>query len=534
VKYVKKDIFRDPLEPAPELSIDQAAAMEGEIQQWLAELPASFHFDLDPSSLGFAPTSPDMASTLLAQRCELFLVANRLILKLYHAFLRQPRDSLAGPPHQALLGTVNAAHAIVGAAQVLHAQLARTRPAAFLFYSFARGVFDAAVVCAHAVVARPSAIWARTAHEDAEAGLALLRATSAARPGAVEGDVWEGVSVVERMLAKAAKSRGIDCAPAVPRAGTKRKRTNSVGEGQPSTFRLPFVGAEVGIDPSTAAHVAPPPARRQPPIINTSLSSSASQPPSAVPRSTNSSKPAIKHSASDKSDKSDATASSKSKKSSYPSVGYRVREAKRAPSAPEPPQVDYTSIPAPPAMLDLSLRRRSIDLQGASALTFTPASASVPAYANSEYASSEYYLPGDSFPAAYTLPLAKDSPYAAADEQPGVGSSPYAPGPPPYPAEPAFSAHASPVSYAGYYAPYPADAGAYAPRGVDTHGQKGAEFFGGAGDGFPPAAAAPDGATAPGTATWSMHGRGMTPAVDYWAPNPAYGMVQQQPEHQWA
>jgi len=48
VKNVKKHTFRDPLAEDPsELSIDQAAAFEGEVTSFLSELPPAFRLELD-------------------------------------------------------------------------------------------------------------------------------------------------------------------------------------------------------------------------------------------------------------------------------------------------------------------------------------------------------------------------------------------------------------------------------------------------------------------------------------------------------
>ena len=90
VKNVKKQTFRDPLGDDPnELSIDQAALFEADVTTFLADLPPAFRLELDrdwtePSvSTQAAPAK----SALLAQKCELVILANRLILKLYLPFL---------------------------------------------------------------------------------------------------------------------------------------------------------------------------------------------------------------------------------------------------------------------------------------------------------------------------------------------------------------------------------------------------------------------------------------------------------------
>jgi hypothetical protein len=456
-------MYRDPLdsmatsESSGELSItiEQAAFMEADVQQWLAELPSGFKLNRDPTT-GYSSTSRhidahgpidaemNVSSTLLAQRCELAIIAHRLILKLYHIFLRQPRPNSSSidpdtqspsmssrpppPPHQALLGTITAAHAIISAAHVLHtasasstatssnsptASLSMSRPpptttatATALFYSLSRAVFDASVVCAHAVITNPGAIWASVAQTDAEKGLGMLKASSSRSRsksglGAGEGEVWEGVIVVERLLAKITRGKYAEAtasaspqAPSGSGSGSTRKTPGSsstspssyprVGKRKredlkdkearearaeaqhppaPSTFRLPFVGAEVSVE----AGPTRTPTSRRPYPINTAVASlvasqgpshsrNQSQPSSSIPSATvvehsatatpsdatnriasasvskRSRGPALQRPMSDQSDTSTVStaskASGKGKKAPYPSIGIRVREPK--------------------------------------------------------------------------------------------------------------------------------------------------------------------------------------------------------------
>ncbi|KDQ56670.1 hypothetical protein JAAARDRAFT_87501, partial [Jaapia argillacea MUCL 33604] len=107
VKNIKKTSFRDPLvEPAsPESAIEQAAGFEADIKQWMNELPPCFRMDANLDSHHAAPSpftgsspatsasSPSESPYLVAQRCELAIVANRLILKVYIPFLRSKAQS---------------------------------------------------------------------------------------------------------------------------------------------------------------------------------------------------------------------------------------------------------------------------------------------------------------------------------------------------------------------------------------------------------------------------------------------------------
>ena len=125
VKNVKKQTFRDPIgaaEDAAELSIEHASAFEGEINAFLAELPPSFKLDVTQDIAKPIPPLPPSGSpspVRIAQKCELAILANRLIVKLYLPFLKEAA-ALQRLSHQAVFGTISAAHNVVYAARVLH------------------------------------------------------------------------------------------------------------------------------------------------------------------------------------------------------------------------------------------------------------------------------------------------------------------------------------------------------------------------------------------------------------------------------
>ncbi|CCM05634.1 uncharacterized protein FIBRA_07863 [Fibroporia radiculosa] len=247
VKNVKKQTFKDPLSEDPsELSIEQAANFEAEVTTFLSTLPPTFclelHGDLADLSL---PSS--VSPRLQAQKCELAILANRLILKLYLPFLKEA-SSAGAARHQAVFGTVNAAHQIINASRMLHFVWKQTRPAAFDFYDFGRALFDASVICAHAVIQQPTHMLAAEAIKSVGNGLDVLRELGASKSGVEgvrgEGNKAEAIRIVEAMRRKAEAARsGSSGSSNNATVGLKRKR--SLLDDDRSSFRLPFVGASV-------------------------------------------------------------------------------------------------------------------------------------------------------------------------------------------------------------------------------------------------------------------------------------------------
>lgn len=250
VKNVKKQTFKDPLsDEGSELSIDQAAAYENEVTSWLQDLPARFRFELTQDFGDPAPMSSSGSVLLVAQKCELAILANRLILKLYLPFLKDSDGSGSGsrkPSHQAVLGTINAAHLVIQASRHLHSVWRQIRPAVFDFYDFGRTLFDAAVICAHAVIQQPTSILAAEALRDVSCALNVMRELNTSRVGVegvrTEGHRYEAIRIVEMMKRKAETVRG----GPVAIAGSKRKRREVDGGSVISSgFQLPFVGVAV-------------------------------------------------------------------------------------------------------------------------------------------------------------------------------------------------------------------------------------------------------------------------------------------------
>lgn len=351
VKSVKKRTFRDPLMDASSESttIDEAAAFEGEVKQFLSDLPSAFKFDVesDLSTISASSSSsdsgrPSSQTCLIAQQCELAITGQRLVLKLYLPFLRS-NNSHGGTSHkQAYYGSIDASHVIVHASRVLHALYKqppgitskRPGPAIFDYYSFGQALFDAAVVCSHAVIQEPTAMWARQAMDDLLGALEVMKDPMVATgrgplKGGVDGSVSEPVKVIEMLKKKADDARSGN----ISNSGSKRKHGEVEGENDHLSpgFQLPYVGAAVASAGSTHDTGASNGSASASPAFRDDTPASASRlrldtPESGTPRGIVSEVGPTRTSDSEK-----GKGKEKNKKLPYPNVGVRVRPNREAP-----------------------------------------------------------------------------------------------------------------------------------------------------------------------------------------------------------
>ncbi|TDL27988.1 hypothetical protein BD410DRAFT_781925 [Rickenella mellea] len=280
VKSVKKRSFRDPITDS-DYSIEEAVEYHREISEWYSELPDKFKLPMDsassvvalpPSSVDHSKSQPDGADEadlmssahptapsssnvphidewevhspyLIAQRAEIVILMNRVLLKLFVPFLKLNHPSKV--PAAAVLHSINSVHAIVHASRVQLQVLRNIRPMTYLCYSFGCSIFDAAVVASHSAITQPEAIYSRAAREDARAALEMLHDPIVATGrGSVSGGIdyapTQAVKIVEMLLAKAEPApHGV--------AGTKRKRNAAAAAvAKPISMldgaELPFVG----------------------------------------------------------------------------------------------------------------------------------------------------------------------------------------------------------------------------------------------------------------------------------------------------
>lgn len=241
-KTIRRQTTRDVLlEDSPEASIDHAATLEKEVTSFLQDLPPVYrlNMELDCSQ----PLEGD--SVLIAQRAALVVIANRVVIKLYLPFMKDSGDGSPGKvSHQAVLGTITAAHSIIYALRVLYTVWRATRPGIFEYYDYTRSLFDAAVICAHAVIQQPASILAGEGMKGITHALDIMRDMHEARRRIFPDTPTEAIKIVEMMQEKAERARAASTAS----TGAKRKRAEEDWHAMSSLsagFQLPFVGPSV-------------------------------------------------------------------------------------------------------------------------------------------------------------------------------------------------------------------------------------------------------------------------------------------------
>jgi hypothetical protein len=203
--------------------------------------------DASPLSCKISP-SPN----LQAQRCELTIIANHLILKVFLPYLKNcTAPSSDGLPRRVVSSVVDAGHAVLQAMRVLHSTWRQTQPAAFLFYPFGRTLFDTAVMMACAVIAHPSSASSSVAIADVTAAIDIIQDT---RIGSGRSklddrkDLPEAEKIITLLKTKAeAKLAGDDpAANPVSAIGSKRRHDDVPDASSfADSFELPYVGAGV-------------------------------------------------------------------------------------------------------------------------------------------------------------------------------------------------------------------------------------------------------------------------------------------------
>jgi hypothetical protein len=194
------------------------------------------------------PISPN----LQAQRCELAIIANQLILKVFLPYLKNCiGPSSDGLPRRVVSSVIDAGHTVFQAMRTLHSTWRQTQPAAFLFYSLGRTLFDTAVMMACAVIAHPSSASSSVAIDDVSAAIDIMQDTrmGSGRKSKQDdcGDLPEVVKIITLLKTKAeAKRAGDDVVAGPPPAGSKRKHDESPDcSSFADNFELPYVGAGV-------------------------------------------------------------------------------------------------------------------------------------------------------------------------------------------------------------------------------------------------------------------------------------------------
>ena len=216
------------------------------------ELPKAFRFDINNTETTASSSRAPISPNLQAQRCELAIIANQLILKVFLPYLKNCiGPSSDGLPRRVVSSVIDAGHTVFQAMRILHSTWRQTQPAAFLFYSLGRTLFDTAVMMACAVIAHPSSASSSVAIDDVSAAIDIMEDTrmGSGRKSKYDdrGDLPEVVKIITLLKTKAeAKRAGDDIVTRPPTAGSKRKHDESPDcNSFADNFELPYVGAGV-------------------------------------------------------------------------------------------------------------------------------------------------------------------------------------------------------------------------------------------------------------------------------------------------
>ena len=253
VKSVKLRCPRDSPSDYSESSIERAEQFESEVKTWLSELPKAFRLDTNNTETTASTSRVSISPYLQAQRCELAIIANQLILKVFLPFLRNcTGNSSDGLARRVVSSIIDAGHTVFQAVRILHSTWRQTQPAAFLFYSVGRTLFDTAVMMACAVIAHPSSASSSVAITDVTAAIEIMQDTrmGSGRKSKYDcrGDLPEVVKIIMLLKRKAEAKRAGDNVAASPSPAIGSKRTHDESCDSSSfvdDFELPYVGAGV-------------------------------------------------------------------------------------------------------------------------------------------------------------------------------------------------------------------------------------------------------------------------------------------------
>lgn len=317
-KTIRKQLNRDILlDDASESSIDQAASYEKDVRNFLSnELPPAYRLDMDLDI-----TQPlDDDPVLLVQRAALHIIANRVVIKLYLPFMKDTND-LPKSADQPVLGTIHAAHSIIYASRILYTVWHESKPGIFEYYDYGRSLFDAAVICAQAVIQQPTSLLAADGMKRIADALEVLHAIN------TSNKLADAIHIVEMMREKAERARALAGSDAAATVGSKRKRPVDDEQQQQRSrvmplaggFQLPFVGPSV----SSSKGMVP-----RPPLAMSKIASNSAR--SASPADSRTSKTSVK--GKDKETEKEKERIEKGKEtvnrdSRYPPIGVRARFA---------------------------------------------------------------------------------------------------------------------------------------------------------------------------------------------------------------
>ncbi|KAG9003786.1 hypothetical protein FRB90_011104 [Tulasnella sp. 427] len=235
---------RKEMEVDPSAQKDGSSEAGGSVSSSVAAMPPpSLPFSVSFSLTGgVEETKFPSADVAAMQACDLHIMANALIMRLWFPFVK---DFLGRPSlqsHQnAALACSTAANSIIVASKYMITRFRSTHPLHFGFYSFGRNVWLAATLLASILISMPQIIWAATCRKGLDVALSIAR--DQLLSGKLENGVnpkYEVIQLLQQL--KSMAERFSNAAGGLP-TGSKRKADEHVETVKMRHgFQIPFVG----------------------------------------------------------------------------------------------------------------------------------------------------------------------------------------------------------------------------------------------------------------------------------------------------
>ncbi|KAG8917473.1 hypothetical protein FRC01_002431, partial [Tulasnella sp. 417] len=147
------------------LTSDLANQLDNRVSNWRSALPTQYDIDFHEKP---EDTSFPGVDTVDVQACDLHIMANVFLLRLWLPFFDEALSSSSQSSQGVLLAATNAANAVIVASHHLVKSFQYTRPMSFGHYDFGNSVWLAAGILASVVTTKPDVIFSPTARRGVE------------------------------------------------------------------------------------------------------------------------------------------------------------------------------------------------------------------------------------------------------------------------------------------------------------------------------------------------------------------------------
>ncbi|KAG8923892.1 hypothetical protein FRC01_012198 [Tulasnella sp. 417] len=147
------------------LTSDLANQLDDRVSNWRSALPAQYDIDFHEKPENTSFPGVDTADV---QACDLHIMANVFILRLWLPFFDEALSSSSQSSQGVLLAATNAANAVIVASHHLVKRFQDARPMSFGHYDFGNSVWLAAGILASVVTTKPDVIFTSTARRGLE------------------------------------------------------------------------------------------------------------------------------------------------------------------------------------------------------------------------------------------------------------------------------------------------------------------------------------------------------------------------------